>query len=126
MARKIKIAIIEDDFQIVQMYRSKFEKEGYGVQTAADGLSGLKLIQEYRPNVVLLDIMMPEMSGVDMLKKLRRDPNMKNVRIIVLTNMDDPTTERTVRDLGANDYFVKADLSPKEVEKRVAATLESK
>ena len=66
-----KIAIIEDDQAISQMYRIKFESEGYQVETAPDGKVGLELIKEMQPDIVLLDIMMPEMNGDEVLQKIR-------------------------------------------------------
>jgi DNA-binding response OmpR family regulator len=83
----MKIAIIEDDQAIAQMYRLKFESEGYTVETAEDGELGLKLVELMKPDIILLDIMMPVMTGDEMLEKLRATSFGKDVKVIILTNM---------------------------------------
>src|SRR5258708_39773198 len=84
--KKVKVAIIEDDMAIVQMYRTKFENEGYEVATAPDGASGLELIDSFEPDIILLDLMMPNMNGLDMLSKLRSQQGGRDAKEIVLTN----------------------------------------
>lgn len=121
---KTKIAIVEDDLAIVQMYRAKFESEGYEVETAGDGLTGLQLIEDFKPDVVLLDIMMPNMNGMDMLAKLRTTPEGREQRVVVLTNMGDTETATKVYKMSANDYIVKAELTPKQVAERIKTLLE--
>ncbi|MGH7237062.1 MAG: response regulator transcription factor, partial [Candidatus Saccharimonadales bacterium] len=81
-----KIAIIEDDAAIAQMYRMKFEAEGYTVNTADTGGRGLELAEAIRPDVILLDITMPDMSGDLMLKDLRSWPWGKSIKVIILSN----------------------------------------
>jgi DNA-binding response OmpR family regulator len=82
-----KIAIIEDDRAISQMYRIKFEAEDYEVETAENGVIGLELIKTMKPDIVLLDLMMPEMNGDEMLRKLRESDWGKKVKVIILTNI---------------------------------------
>lgn len=123
MSTKAKIAIIEDDIAIVQMYRTKFEKSGYTVETAGDGLTGLQLITAFKPDVILLDLMMPNMSGLDMLSNLRRQPGGREAKVVVLTNMGDTETATKVYKMAANDFIVKAEMTPKEVEERVEKLL---
>ena len=82
-----KVAIVEDDQVISQMYRIKFESEGYDVETAANGKLGLEMIEKTQPDIVLLDLMMPEMNGDEMLEKLRSTPWGKGLRVIILTNV---------------------------------------
>ena len=82
-----KIAIIEDDQAISQMYRFKFEAEGYTVQTAENGKLGLQLAESMKPDIILLDLMMPEMNGDQMLEQLRATSWGKAIKVIVLTNM---------------------------------------
>lgn len=118
-ANPTKIAIIEDDIAIVQMYRTKFEHAGYRVETAGDGLTGLQLINSFHPDIILLDLMMPNMNGLDMLSTLRRQPGGRDAKVVVLTNMGDTETATKVYKMAANDYIVKAELTPKEVEERV-------
>lgn len=118
-----RIAIIEDDAPIVQMYRMKFESDGYEVETAGDGASGLKLIKSFRPQVVLLDLMMPVMDGVEMLTRLRKEPWGKNLKVIVLTNMGESEVPKSMRDLGVERFIVKADMTPKNVAEIVKTEL---
>jgi DNA-binding response OmpR family regulator len=121
--KKVKVAIIEDDMAIVQMYRTKFEGEGYEVATAPDGVSGLELIEQFDPDIILLDLMMPNMNGLDMLKQLRSQANGKDAKVVVLTNMGDTETATKVYKMAADDYIVKAEMTPKEVADRVKALL---
>ena len=118
-----KVAIIEDDVAIVQMYRTKFEAEGYEVQTAEDGETGLELIDEFTPDVILLDLMMPNMNGLDMLAKLRQTQAGKGAKVVVLTNMGDTETATKVYKMAADDYIVKAEMTPRQVADRVRALL---
>lgn len=118
-----KVAIIEDDASIVQMYQLKFQTEGFDVQTAGDGETGLVLIESFQPDVVLLDLMMPTMNGFDMLAKLRSTANGMKMKVIVLTNMGDTETATRVFKMSANDYIVKAEFTPKQVVERVQKLL---
>jgi two-component system alkaline phosphatase synthesis response regulator PhoP len=118
-----KIAIVEDDLAIVQMYRLKFESDGYEVKTAGDGISGLKLIQDFQPDIVLLDLMMPQMGGLEVLDQLRHDDKTKDLKIVVLTNMGDAETASKVYKMKATDYIVKAELTPKEVSDKIKTLL---
>src|SRR6202050_2068190 len=123
MSAKTKVAIIEDDMAIVQMYRTKFENEGYEVATAPDGASGLELIESFQPDIILLDLMMPNMNGLDMLGKLRSQPGGREAKVVVLTNMGDTETATRVHKLTADDYIVKAEMTPKQVAERIKALL---
>lgn len=125
MAAKPKITVVEDDVAIVQMYRMKFEDEGYDVTTAGDGQAGLKVVEEFEPDILLLDLMMPIMDGAEMLKKLRAQPWGKNTKVIVLTNMGESEVSPEIRKLGVVDFIVKADMTPKQVADRVSQILKS-
>lgn len=122
--KKVKVAIIEDDIAIVQMYRTKFETEGYEVATAPDGEAGLELLSTFEPDIILLDLMMPNMNGLDMLQKLRNQPGGRDAKVVVLTNMGDTETATRVYKMAADDYIVKAEMTPKQVAERVKALLE--
>lgn len=110
-----KIAIIEDDLAISQMYRIKFEGEGYSVDTAENGKLGLALIEEMKPDIVLLDLMMPVMNGSEMLAKLRTTAWGRDIKIIVLTNMGEQEIPEEVKQLGVTDVILKADMTPRQV-----------
>ena len=110
-----KIAIIEDDTAISQMYRIKFEAEGYTVDTAENGKIGLDLIKSMKPDMVLLDLMMPEMTGDEMLAKLRETDYGKDLKVIILTNMGEQEVPENVKNLGVSAFILKADMTPRQV-----------
>ena len=119
----IKVAIIEDDQAISQMYRIKFEAEGYDVETAENGKLGLELAKNMRPDIILLDLMMPVMSGKEMLAKLRATPWGKNIKVIVLTNRGEQEIPPVVRDLNITALILKANMTPRQVAELVKAKL---
>lgn len=110
-----KIAIVEDDQAISQMYRFKFEAEGYDVETAENGKLGLELVESMKPDIILLDLMMPEMTGDQMLEKLRATPWGKNMKVIILTNMGEQEIPASVKALGVSAVILKADMTPRQV-----------
>ena len=118
-----KIAIIEDDMAISQMYRLKFETEGFDVQTAENGKLGLELAEVFKPDIILLDMMMPEMNGDEMLAELRKKPWGKDVLVIILTNMGEEEAPKRLRDLGIHSFIVKAEMTPRQVAERVKLAL---
>lgn len=121
-----KIAIIEDDPVISQMYRMKFEKEGFEVQLANNGVRGVAMAEEFSPDIILLDLQMPEMNGVDALKIIRDKDWGKDVPVIVLTNLGEEESPNELKNLGVLSYIVKADLTPSQVVGRVKEALEEK
>lgn len=121
-----KIAIVEDDQAISQMYRIKFEAEGYDVETAENGELGLALIEEMRPDIVLLDLMMPIMTGEEMLARLRKQPWGKNMKVIILTNRGEQEIPPEVRALNVTALILKADMTPRQVAELVKVKLAEK
>lgn len=118
-----KIAIIEDDQAISQMYRIKFEAEGYDVETAENGELGLGLIESMRPDIVLLDLMMPVMAGEEMLAKLRTTEWGKDIKVIILTNRGEQEIPPEVKKLGVAAIILKADMTPRQVAELVKSKL---
>jgi len=110
-----KIAIIEDDLAIAQMYRLKFEAEGYEADIAENGRLGLVLCEKMRPDIVLLDLMMPEMNGDEMLEKMRQTEWGKNIKVIILTNVGEQEAPETLKKLNVSAFIVKADMTPRQV-----------
>ena len=110
-----KVAIIEDDQTISQMYRFKFEGEGYTVETAENGVLGLQLAEAMKPDIILLDLMMPEMTGDAMLAELRKKPWGKDIKVIILTNMGEQEIPAEVKQLGVSAVILKADMTPRQV-----------
>ena len=120
---KTKIAIIEDDQAISQMYRIKFEAEGYIVETAENGKLGLELIKKMRPHMVLLDLMMPVMSGEEMLAKLRSSDWGKDVMVIILTNRGEQELPKEIEHLEVTAIILKANMTPRQVAELVKSKL---
>lgn len=120
-----KIAIIEDDAAISQMYRIKFETEGYTVETAENGKLGLSLIEKMKPDIVLLDLMMPEMNGDEMLALLRKTEWGKNTKVVILTNMGESEAPETIKKLGVSAFIVKANMTPRQVAELVKQQLDA-
>ena len=110
-----KIAIIEDDVAISQMYRLKFEAEGYEVQVAENGKLGLALLESQTPDIVLLDLMMPEMNGDEVLSQLRASDWGKDMKVIILTNMGEQEAPEILKTLNVTAFIVKADMTPRQV-----------
>lgn len=118
-----KILIIEDDSLMVRMYKKIFEFEKYEVETAMDGEEGLKKVSSSKPTLILLDIMMPKMNGMQVLEKLKADPATKNIPVIILTNLSGQTDAETALKMGAVKYVVKSEYKPEEVTKMVKGIL---
>lgn len=121
----IKIAIVEDDLAIAQMYRLKFETEGYKVDIAENGKLGLQLCEDMKPDMVLLDLMMPEMNGDEMLDKMRNTEWGKKPKVIILTNVSEQEAPEHLKDLDIDGFVVKAEMTPKQVADLVKQKLES-
>ncbi len=118
-----KIAIIEDDSAINQMYRMKFEAAGFDVSTASDGESGVEMVAKAKPDIILLDIQMPIMNGAEALELIRKAPATATTPVIILTNLGVEEAPKSLRELGIKDYIVKAELTPSQVVAKVKETL---
>lgn len=121
--QNLKIAIIEDDGVIRQMYRMKFENEDFEVQVADNGKDGVALVEDMRPDIILLDLHMPEMNGVEALEAIRSKPWGKTIPVIILTNLGEEESPKNLRALGIHSYIVKADFTPRQVVARVKDAL---
>src|ERR1051325_2976793 len=118
-----KILIIEDDPIIAHIYRNRLEKENYQVETCADGQSGFYRIHEFRPDAILLDLMLPKMNGVDILKKIRAQSQFQRTPIIVFTNAYVPNMIQESFGAGATQVFNKASLTPRQIIDALHATM---
>lgn len=118
-----KIAIVEDDQAISQMYRFKFEADGFEVETAENGELGLELIEKMKPDIILLDLMMPQMTGDEMLAAMRKTAWGKNIKVVILTNKGEQEIPATVKELGVSAVILKADMTPRQVEEVVQEQL---
>lgn len=113
--KKPKILIVEDEVFLLDMYKMKFEEEGYEVITAVDGTIGLELAKTTKPDLVLLDIVMPGLSGFEVLKALRADKKYKSLSILIFSNLGQKEEVDRGLTLGADGYIVKSDLTPREL-----------
>lgn len=113
--KKKLILLVEDDPILIKMYKTKFEAEGLDVITANDGRSALSLILKFRPNLILLDIMMPILSGMDLLREYNAKYKGLNIPIVVLSNLSNEEEMKKAFELGVKEYLVKANYTPKDV-----------
>ncbi len=110
-----KIAIIEDDPVINQMYRMKFEADGFDVQVADNGKSGIEMVQSFAPDLILLDLQMPEMTGDEALANIRSQPWGNSIPVIILTNTGIEESPKSLKEMNIHGYIVKAELTPSQV-----------
>ncbi len=115
---KKKILLIEDDPFIAEMYAIKFKNE-YDFDIAQDGEIGLKKLNEYKPDLVLLDIILPKIDGFEILQKIKTDPNLSSIPVVLLTNLGQKENIKKGLQMGALDYIVKAHFTPSEVVEKV-------
>ena len=112
---KKKLLIIEDDVFIRDIYQIKFEQEGFEVVMAENGIIAFEKMETFLPDAILLDIVMPYMDGMEVLGKIKRNPSLKDIPIIMLTNISEKEkVEKAVED-GANDFLIKSHFTPSEV-----------
>lgn len=111
----VKVAIVEDDLAISKMYQLKFQAENFDVEIAENGKIGLELCEKMKPDIILLDLMMPEMTGDQMLTEMRKTDWGKDIKVIILTNMGEQEIPETVKQQGVSAVILKADMTPRQV-----------
>ena len=116
---KYKILLVEDDEALAQMYMMRLQAEGFDVSHVANGEEALSAAVKYRPDLILLDAMMPKISGFDVLDILRNTPETANVRIIMLTALSQPKDKERAESLGVDDYLVKSQVVIADVIERI-------
>lgn len=112
---KKRVLIVEDEQTIHKMLVEKFTLEGFDVMSAIDGAQGLELALLKHPDIILLDIIMPRMSGLEVLEKLRKDPWGASVPVIMLTNVDNPAYTNRATKLNVSRYLTKINTTPSEI-----------
>lgn len=115
------VLVVEDDPTILELYEQAFKASGFDTFLAHDGEEGLGLIQSKMPDCVILDILMPKMNGVEVLKKMRENERTKQTPVLVLTNYD--TYRDKVKEYNVSDYIVKADVTLKDIVEKVLSIL---
>lgn len=105
------LLVAEDDQFYANLYRTKLEKEGFGVVVASNGRETLELLRKSNPNLIILDLVMPEMDGFEVLKKLREEKDLRNVPVIILSNLGQPEDIERAKELGVFKYIIKSNVS---------------
>ena len=111
----MKVLIIDDEKGILKMYSEYFKISGLEVIQANDGETGMKLARQQKPDVILLDIIMPRYNGLDVLKDIKKDPDINKIPVFLLTNLPQESSGSKAKELGAYGYLVKAEYEPKMV-----------
>ena len=119
MDRQKKILLVEDDTALLAVYRSRLELEGFAVSEAHNGEDALSAVVDVRPDLILLDVMIPKISGFDVLDILRNTPDTTNVRVIMLTALNQPKDKERAKQLGVDDYLVKSQVMIGDVVARI-------
>lgn len=128
MAEKTKILIIEDDPFFIRLCLKVLEDEGFAVSTAGDGELGIEKFKEVKPDLVLLDIILPKKDGIDVLREIRSNPDkdLAQKPIIILTNLFEESTQRKMEGLNIDSYLIKASTSPDELVAKVKSVLKER
>ncbi len=116
---KKKILIIEDEEIMLDLLQKKLTNNGYEIAIARNGEDGLKMVKEIKPDLILLDIIMPKMSGMEVLEEMQKDKGLKDIPVIIISNSGQPVELDRARKLGAKDWLVKTEFDPQEVVDKV-------
>ena len=123
MANQKKILLVEDDVFMLQLLSDKLRKSGFDVSVAGDGEECLKTLQSIKPDLVLLDIVMPKLDGLDVLRRMKSSPDLSSIPVIVLSNLGQKEEVERARDLGAKDYIIKANFTTREIVEKLDSIL---
>jgi len=118
-----KILVVEDDKFLRELISQKLLKEGYDIVEAVDGEKGIENARKERPDLVLLDLILPGIDGFEVLAKLKADPKLSNIPVIILSNLGQKTDIEKGIEMGAVDYLIKAHFTPGEIVEKIAAVL---
>lgn len=124
--KKIKVLIAEDEEVLRRMYLTKFKAEGFEAYGANNGEEAIKMAQEIKPDIILLDIIMPLADGFTVLKDVKKEASLKNTPVLMLTNLAQESDVEEGKKLGAVGYLVKTDFTPTQVVEKVRETLKNK
>ncbi|MEK7202805.1 MAG: response regulator [Patescibacteria group bacterium] len=123
---KKTILIVEDDLMISSIYKSKFEMDGFIVVVANNGAEGIELAKKEKPDIIMLDIILPQVDGFSVLEKIKKDKQTKLIPVIMLTNLSTEEDAAKGKELGAIDYLIKASLTPKQISEKIKQYLKIK
>ncbi len=119
METKRKILLVEDDTALASVYMSRLQLEGFEIKHVANGEDALAATLEFKPDLVLLDAMMPKISGFDVLDILRNTPETMSIKVIMLTAMSQAKDKKRAEELGVDDYLVKSQVVISDVVERI-------
>jgi len=122
----IKILLVEDDPFLIDIYSTKLRQNGFSLETANDGEEALKKIAEIKPAIVLLDIVLPRIDGWEIITKVKADPNLKDIKIIILSNLGQAQEVKKGLELGASGYLIKSHYAPNEIVEEIKKILYNK
>lgn len=114
-----KILIVEDDKFLLKAYKIKLVQAGFKLYAAEDGEKGVQMAKKYLPDLVILDLMLPKLTGFEFLKRVKKDPKTKSIPVIVLSVLGQKTDWEKAMELGAAEYFIKTDYTLDEIIKKI-------
>jgi len=124
MASKVLLLVVEDEEAIAQMYSDRFKMAGFDVDVAHEGEEAINKMAAEHPSIVLMDILMPGLSGTEAVERAKSNPATRNIPIVMLTNYADSVDLQNALKLGAADYIIKSESSPEQVVEKVQKILE--
>lgn len=116
---KKKILLVEDERVLIKMYEETFTRAGFEVESVETAQEGVEMMRKTKPDIVLLDILLPEANGLSLLRQIKDDPSLSLIPVVAFSNYTDPDTQEEALKLGAKDYIVKADFDPEETLKMI-------
>lgn len=119
MDKQKTVLVAEDDLLYASVYQNKLTKEGYNVVVVANGMEAVKKAAELKPDLILMDLIMPEMDGFTALEKIKSNPMTKKLKVVVTSNLGQDSDIKRAKDLGAEEYFVKANISIQELIEKI-------
>ena len=121
--KKTLVLIIEDDSYISDMYKIKLESENFEVAIASDGITGIKMLEKQKSDIILLDVVMPKADGFSVLKTIKKNSELKEIPVVLLTNLSQKENVERGFKLGADGYIIKAHFTPSEVVEKIKEIL---
>lgn len=121
--KQLNILLVEDDVTLVKMYSSKLRKDGYRVSTAFTGNEAIELLQKEVPDLILLDIMLPDIPGLQVLEQVKKDRKLRNIPVVILTVLPEIIALNKAIKLGASGYLIKSENTPENVSQYIRAEL---
>jgi len=117
--KKQKVLIVEDDNMISSIYKTKFEADGFAAVVAGNGAEGLDIARKEQPDIIMLDVILPQIDGFSVLEELKKDKLTKDIPVIMLTNLGTDEDKAKGEKMGAVDYFVKTSLTPAQISEKI-------